>query len=253
MWEAYIRLNKRRLVKWALALAFFAAGVAVPLLAGEGELSFPAFYGLTALASCLMMVLPALVFITDLFRDIGALRGLFPRADAYRAGLTLLAAVSYTMVGFLVSVLWLAVLHMLGVTPPQQAMLMPSGGAEMLWAVLLVALVPAVSEELLFRGAVLGVIRKRFGEQAGIWLSAGVFALAHLSLAAFPALVLIGAVLAKLAVKFKGLTLPILFHAAYNMSAVAINQSGAAPGLFGLVLSALAFRFAMAGLAKEEG
>ena len=101
-----------------------------------------------------------------------------------------------------------------------------------LWLELLIlALVPAVCEELLVRGAIARGLAPRFGVVAAVLVSSAYFSLLHLSLArALPTAVL-GAVLAIIAIRGGSLVPPILIHFLNNAAAVALSNPGAAPAV----------------------
>lgn len=118
-------------------------------------------------------------------------------------------------------------------------------------AVLCAAIIPAVSEELLFRGLVQGTIASRFSQGAGIWGSALLFALLHRSVIAFPQMLAIGLALGKLRALSGGLILPIVFHAFYNFSVLVLNYSGAVPGFEMMLLCVFVFVISYRLFVKE--
>lgn len=65
---------------------------------------------------------------------------------------------------------------------PASATVLPSGGAELLMQFLLLCLVPAISEEVLFRGALQGLMRP-CGSAVAVFAPALLFGLLHLDLA----------------------------------------------------------------------
>lgn len=246
-------MNKRRLVKWGLSFVSAAAGIVLPgLMAGEGKMSFEAQYGLAALSEILLLGIPALIFLTDLCKESGALRTAFPKQDPNRVGLAMLAAVGFTIVGMVVTVLWLTLLSLISFSPLQPVLKNPETLMQLLLAILMAAVVPAACEEMLFRGVLLRFAYRKWGEKAAVWGTAAVFAVMHFSVAGFPMLLLIGVLLARLAIKGKGLTLPFVFHAMYNLSAVVINRYGAAPGMMTVLISTVAFRWAMHRLLTDK-
>ncbi len=62
---------------------------------------------------------------------------------------------------------------------PEWMALVPETPSQLLVAVLCLTIIPAVSEELLFRGLIQGSMAKRWSKTAGIWISALLFALMH--------------------------------------------------------------------------
>jgi membrane protease YdiL (CAAX protease family) len=88
---------------------------------------------------------------------------------------------------------------------------------ELTWfTVLLMCVQPAVVEELFFRQMVLGVFRKRMDLHLAVWLSALMFALAHLGqILAIPYLFLVGGLFGYARV-YGGLPLVMLLHFVHN-------------------------------------
>jgi uncharacterized protein len=81
----------------------------------------------------------------------------------------------------------------------------------------LITVQPAVIEELFFRHLALGSIRAVTGVHAAVWVSAAMFALAHVYVPlSVPLFVIVGAVLGYARVVSGGLALPILMHFAHN-------------------------------------
>lgn len=240
-------------MKWGLSLAAVAAGLILPgLAAGGGNMTFEMQYGLTGLSEILMIGIPALVFLTDLFKDRGALKTAFPKQHPDSVGLAMLSAVGFTIVGMMITVLWLMLLSMVRYKPVQPLLENPSTIVQMLLAILMAAVIPAVCEEMLFRGVLLRFAHRKWGESTAVWTTAVLFAVMHFSVAGFPMLLLIGMLLARLAFKGEGLTLPFTFHAMYNLSAVVINRYGAAPGLVTVLVATMAFRWSMRRLLTER-
>jgi membrane protease YdiL (CAAX protease family) len=93
--------------------------------------------------------------------------------------------------------------------------------AQLLGAMLSMALAPAFAEELLFRGLLLGRFCKRLGTLSGLLLSSALFALIHgepgQALAAFP----LGLYLGALTLRTGSVHTAILCHAVNNLAAIA--------------------------------
>lgn len=89
--------------------------------------------------------------------------------------------------------------------------------------VLLICVQPAIVEELFFRQMTLGVLRKSINVHLAIWLTAGVFAGAHLgNILGMPYLFLVGAFLGYARV-YGGLTLAMILHFLHNFAVVAYD------------------------------
>ena len=102
-------------------------------------------------------------------------------------------------------------LHGLGGAP------VPQNEAELMTSILTLAAMPAICEELLFRGFVLSAWESR-----GTWFAMGVtavlFALLHGNLYGIPAYLLVGAVAGYLAFALDSLYAAMVYHTVYNAS-----------------------------------
>ena len=83
-----------------------------------------------------------------------------------------------------------------------------------------VALLPALAEELLFRGFLLGALGRRFGHPVGLVGSSLLFALAHLDLAQGTAAFFLGLYLGGVRLRTGSVHASILAHASNNAVAV---------------------------------
>jgi membrane protease YdiL (CAAX protease family) len=83
-----------------------------------------------------------------------------------------------------------------------------------------VALLPAIAEELLFRGLLLGRIASQFGATAGLVLSALLFGVIHLDVAQGLAACVLGLYLGGVRLRTGSVHAPILCHASNNALAV---------------------------------
>ena len=118
--------------------------------------------------------------------------------------------------------------------------------------IVVLALVPAVCEELLVRGAIARGLRPRAGAVAAAIISSAYFALLHFSIARLPITFLFGMVLA-VAVFRSGSLLPaMLIHAGNNTAAILISQPGMA-GAKEFLGEWSAFLLPVAGLATGIG
>lgn len=86
-------------------------------------------------------------------------------------------------------------------------------------AIMAVGILPAVSEELVFRGYVLTSLYYHRGKYPAVLGSAVLFAAAHMNPWQFPALWLYGIVLGILALSTNSIYVPILFHVVNNSMA----------------------------------
>lgn len=84
----------------------------------------------------------------------------------------------------------------------------------------LIAVLPAIGEELLFRGIIQNVLSRRLGAHAAVWISALIFSAIHFQFFGFLPRLLLGALLGYLLVWSGSLWLPILAHFVNNGLAV---------------------------------
>jgi sodium transport system permease protein len=96
--------------------------------------------------------------------------------------------------------------------------------------VVLIALSPGVCEELTFRGAFLGLLRRTGGTRAAVVASSLFFALIHLSVYRFAPTFLLGLVLAGVVVRTRSIFPAMVLHAVYNGLAVTLGGAEALPG-----------------------
>ncbi|NSW77943.1 MAG: CPBP family intramembrane metalloprotease [Chthonomonadetes bacterium] len=95
-------------------------------------------------------------------------------------------------------------------------------GVVVLGFVLTVAVVAPIGEELFFRGFVFNLLRNRLSMTSAVWLSAGIFALLHVSVKNFLPILVIGVLLARLYARTGSLWSSVVMHGTFNLlSAVA--------------------------------
>lgn len=229
------------------------AGWAIPRLLMPQNPGFALVCALVALQETLMFGLPALIYFMAQKRRGDKASSLFALPSAYPIGLTLLSAVSFVLAGSLLTYLNMVLLSNLGIPVPAPVVPVPNNQMEWLLSIFCMALVPAFTEEAFFRGAVLHIIKARFGPRAALWGSSLVFAALHLDLVAFPTLLVIGLLLGRLRQKSSGLLLPVLFHFTYNAMVLTLNMNKASPSASALMLCVLVFYVATRFLLKEEG
>ena len=94
---------------------------------------------------------------------------------------------------------------------------------EMLLIIVSVVVVAPVLEEVLFRGVLLSILRRRLGPWASIVISAAAFSAVHLldpsAIAVVPGLFILGVVLGWVALKRGDLSMPIFIHSGINLLA----------------------------------
>ena len=96
-------------------------------------------------------------------------------------------------------------------------MMLMDSGWELAFNLLIAALVPAVGEELIFRGLVQNQLEKQTGRtHLAVWITAVVFSAIHFQFAGFFARMLLGGVLGYTLVWTRSLWAPIALHFVFN-------------------------------------
>ncbi len=90
----------------------------------------------------------------------------------------------------------------------------------LLFNVFLVAMIPALGEELFFRGALQGIIQEKINVKVSIWIAAIVFSAIHFQFYGFVPRMLMGAFFGYLLVWSENIWLPIVAHFVNNGLAV---------------------------------
>ncbi|MDR1680127.1 MAG: CPBP family intramembrane metalloprotease [Prevotellaceae bacterium] len=85
------------------------------------------------------------------------------------------------------------------------------------------ALVPAITEELFFRGALLRLFREKFGVHTAVWLTAVIFSAYHLQFFGFVPRALLGGLLGYLLVYSGSLYIPVIAHFTNNAALVLLS------------------------------
>lgn len=102
-----------------------------------------------------------------------------------------------------------------------QALLTMESPAIFFYNLLVIALLPSIGEELLFRGLLQQQLEKRFGRaQAAVWITALIFSAFHFQFAGFLPRLLLGALLGYLLIWTRSLWVPIVAHFVFNGSQV---------------------------------
>lgn len=102
-----------------------------------------------------------------------------------------------------------------------QALLTMESPGILLYNLLVIALLPSIGEELLFRGLLQQQLEKRFGRaQLAVWVTALIFSAFHFQFAGFFPRLLLGALLGYLLVWTRSLWVPIAAHFVFNGSQI---------------------------------
>lgn len=241
--------------KWrSLLLSALSAGAGwfIPRLLPLQQFSFVMLCLASALQTGLMFGLPGFLLLKA-FAPEDALPGALLRPPAsLTAGLAMLAAVAYTLVGSLIGALAHAMLTALGMEVALPPPIVPGSPMELMVATLTIAIITAACEELFFRMALPRVLGRWLKPLHASLLSSLLFALLHFSAVAFLPLLVFALLLHRVRqVTASYLTL-VIFHAMYNFSILLINYAAAQPSLGMIGLSLAVFVVAVRRLLQEE-
>ena len=193
----------------------------------------------TGAVEIVLIGVPALLLM---LRKRELYQGILTRPDIYTAGLVILSSAAYVLAAVLVTAVWSALLQRVGIGLPTEADLPPATGAgELAAALLCAAFIPAVCEELLFRGVMLQFIERKAGEKRAIIICGLAFALLHFSFHSFAALAVIGLFLSALTIRYRNLWLAVIFHFLYNALVIVMQSLGGMPSIQTVFLCAGVF------------
>lgn len=221
--------DRRKAICLIAALVSITAGV---LVFGwlNSVLVSDAFYHpyvLSAVLELFFIGTPAILLLSSGTERWQLFRKTMRLPDRLLAGLSTLAAVSLTMVSGIVGNIWQIILDAFGLAAADIVLPDPESASQWAVAIITAAIIPAICEEIMFRGLVLEAFGKRFSRNTAILLSAFLFALCHFNLEGFPSLFVIGLLLAAVMYRHGKIWVPVLIHAVYNASSIIINASGA--------------------------
>lgn len=160
----------------------------------------------------------------------------------------ILLAVISTLFSSVLTTLWGSLLDLIGLDL-SGVTVVPETKEELMLSVIIVAAVPAVCEELLFRGYVLSAWEGR-GTKYAILVSSVLFALMHGNIYGLPAYLFVGIIAGYLVFSLDSVYVGMIFHTVYNTACLVINylsvseitaeetaQAAAAIDTAGLVIS----------------
>lgn len=111
-----------------------------------------------------------------------------------------------------------------GIVPADTPSLQDGTAGAFLLNLLIVAVLPAVLEEMLFRGVILQVLRPA-GDRAAVWISSLLFALMHTTLHQIPFALLLGLVFGYIVVKTGNIYLSMAIHGLNNAMSVVMEYA----------------------------
>lgn len=245
-------MSKRKWRSLLLSALSAGAGWFFPRLLPLQSYSFVLLCLVSALQTGLMFGLPGYLLLKA-FAPEDALSGaLLLLPSSLHAGLSMLAAVAYTLVGSLIAALAHALLTTLGMEVALPPPIVPQSLTELVVATLTISLITAACEELFFRMALPRIL--------GCWLKPGhtvlicslLFALLHFSVVAFLPLMVFALLLHRVKQATGNYLTLVIFHAMYNFSILLINYAAAQPSLGMIGLSLAVFVVAVRRLLREE-
>ena len=180
---------------WILAVLSIPVGIVLTsvlyaLIPGENTALRLYLFNIPSEIFC--FALPAFFILAARPERLARFRATKRGLSVNTVGYTALLAVSATIVVSMIAAIWGEVLNSsFQYTEPAQPRIVPQNAAEWALALLSTALVPALAEEMCFRGMLQGLLTRRL-PRAGIWITALVFAAVHLQWSALPALFVLG-------------------------------------------------------------
>jgi len=132
-------------------------------------------------------------------------------------------ALTSTLVSGMITALWSALLDLIGLSMDAGTVI-PTTKQELMLSVITAAAIPAVCEELLFRGVVMSAWESR-GTKFAVIVSAVLFALMHGNIYGLPAYLIIGALSGYLVFALDSVYVGMIFHTVYNTACLVLNYA----------------------------
>lgn len=148
------------------------------------------------------------------------------RLDPLCAVWIVLAAVVGMLAFNWISIYWTMLLRSLGLTVSTGNEAAPRTLNQLAWMLVVSAMMPALCEEMLFRGLLLPSLEP-LGPRWAVAVSGVMFALMHGRVEALPAHLLLGGMLAMLVLRTDSLFAAMLYHAVYNASIMVLAYATA--------------------------
>ena len=192
--------------------------------------------------SIIMFVIPTFLLLRithSKLRDFDIFKG-----PALKSKAVFPAALGFCLLASQLNNVFSNVFASFGITFPSMDRELPEGVIGFLLVLISTTAFPALLEELLMRGAVLGVLRK-FGDSFAIVASSLLFAFMHASLIQFPFAFLVGLILGFVTVKTNSIWPAVIIHAMNNFVSVVFSflnetlNKGTANIIFSLFLIVL--------------
>lgn len=227
-----MKSSKGRLVVcWICAVLCAVLGLLSGLATGQallarGESALLTLYVLNAAQQILVFALPALLLLQGRATRWREFRQSVLPLNKETVGLSTLLAVGGAATASIIAMFWAMWLQRTtGYTSTADPLPVPQNAGQWIAALLAIAILPALCEELMFRALIQSALCRHL-PKTGLWLAAIIFATVHFRWEAFPALLLIGAVLGKVFIRH-GLLGSTLLHALYNSTVLILSARGA--------------------------
>ena len=194
---------------------------------------------LSILLSSLPMAVPAIILIKTDKKSFG----LYPTLGSLNAKTNYVSNIISIYLG-----VWEVELSQPDFSPPDSSI-------GVFFYFIQMTLFAGIFEELMFRGAVLGFLRK-FGDRTAILISAFLFALIHGNLIQIPFAFVLGLYLGYVACRTKNLLYPILIHAVNNgvatiLNFILTNSTESIANISGVLYSFICIALGVVGLLLE--
>lgn len=244
--------NKKALLMYVAAALIAGAGYfLLPLLAEGRDLSLQEYYVLNAVQQVFLFIVPGLMILRANALRWQRFKNQLRPLSSETTGYCMLLAVASTVIVSLVIALWLPVVEgVLGYIPEDTPLPKPESAAQWMIAILCIAVVPGIAEEIFFRAFLQTAISK-FLPRGAVWITAAVFAALHFDFAGLPGLLLMGWMLGKI-LQRRGVLAGMLFHALYNAAVLLLNYKQAQISSLAVMLCTFAFFFSVRRLMREE-
>jgi membrane protease YdiL (CAAX protease family) len=206
-------------ILFAAILPFIQFSLPVERLHDEGEKHFWIVTSMMCLDLFVIMVV--LAFSAGKGRSLARTWGVMPERLPRSLGTGLLSYVTVFPWLFIVLAAVVEAMRRLGLKPPmeplQQLILHERDPWILGLTLLLACVIGPIAEELLFRGVLYPILRRRMSRLAAILLSAAAFALVHTNWVGFLSIMLLGCLLANLYERTGSIASPVFIHMIHNI------------------------------------
>ena len=131
-----------------------------------------------------------------------------------------MAATGYGFIIF-VNLVWYAILSLLG-EPMGQEVPAITTGSEFLLSIAALGIVPALCEEMLFRGVILGAYERRLKWAPAVIMVGVLFAVYHILLLTIPSIIILGVMITFVVYRTRSIWAGVLYHFIHNFLSVCL-------------------------------